>query len=280
MLEAMDKRTSVRTYAEEEPYRSLMESLERIVAKERKGPFGNRFRFTLIRVNDETVKEIGKLSSYGMIKKAPLYFGGYCDKNDRAIIDFGYCFEEAVLELTSLGLGTCWLGGSFDRGKIARLLDLPEGKIIPAISPIGLSAERKSITEALSRFVAGAKKRKPHNKILFSWGDGGELIPEDLENFPAPVDEVLEAVRFAPSAANKQPWRIVRQGDLFHLYCDPDKNYERLFRQFKIQLLDMGIALCHFLKASEELRWKGKFSYSDPHMENRNWIYVLSWKKV
>jgi len=280
MLEAMNKRISVRTYAEEEPSRSLMESLERIIAKERKGPFGNRFRFTLIRVNGETLREIGKLTSYGMIKKAPLYFGGYCDKNDRAIIDYGYCFAEAVLALTSLGLGTCWLGGSFDRGQVARILDLSEGTFIPAISPIGLSAERKSITETLSRFVAGAKKRKPPSKIFFSWGEEGELVPENLESFPAPVDEVLDAVRFAPSTANKQPWRIVRQGDLYHLYCDPDKTYERLFRSFKMQLLDMGIALCHFLKASEELRWKGKFSYSDPHRENSNWVYILSWKKV
>ncbi|MBB6482661.1 nitroreductase family protein [Spirochaeta isovalerica] len=280
MLDAMDKRTSVRTYLDEMPGSSLMESVEKIVTKQRKGPFGNRFSFTLISVNDETREEIGKLSSYGMIKNAPLYFGGYAENEEHAIIDYGYCFEEAVLELAAIGLGTCWLGGTFSRGKVARLLTLPEGKIIPAISPIGFSGEKMSLTEKISRFVAGSKNRKPHNKILFSWNTDGQLMPEDLEKYPAPVDEVIESVRFAPSASNKQPWRIVRQGDLHHLYCDLDKNYARLFRHFKIQLLDMGIALCHFLKASEELRWRGKFSYADPHLENSDWIYILSWKKV
>ncbi|MBN2658079.1 MAG: nitroreductase family protein [Spirochaetales bacterium] len=280
ILDAMDRRTSVRTYKEELPVSSTMERVEKIVAKERKGPFGNRCSFTLIRVNDETREEIGKLASYGMIKNAPLYFGGFSENEERALIDYGYCFEEAVLELTALGLGTCWLGGTFSRGKVARILDLPEGKIIPAISPIGLSGEKMSFTERVSRFVAGSKNRKPHNKILFSWGAEGQPLPEELINYPAPVDEIIEAVRFAPSASNKQPWRIVRQGDLHHLYCEFDKNYLRLFRQFKIQLLDMGIALCHLLKASEELRWRGKFSYSDPHLENEDWTYILSWKKV
>lgn len=277
MLDAMDKRISVRTYVSEVPGQNLMESIKRILSKKRKGPFGNIFAFTLIEVSNEASREIGKLSSYGMIKDAPLFFGGLSDSDDHSIIDYGYCFEEAVLELTSLGLGTCWLGGTFNRGTFSRFLNLPEGKIIPAVSPLGFSGEKMSFTERMSRFVAGSKNRKPHNRILFSCGTEGELVPESLENFPAPVDEVIEAVRFAPSASNKQPWRIVRQGNQYHFYCDFDKTYSRMFQHFKIQLLDMGIALCHFLKAAEELRWKGVFSYADPHLDSTGWSYILSW---
>ena len=280
MLNAMDNRASVRTYTNEKPGDYLMERVGYVLDKERKGPFGNRFRFSLIEANEESAREIGRLSSYGMIKNAPYYFGGYSNGDDHSIIDYGYCFEEAILELTALGLGTCWIGGTFNRSTVARYLNLPDGKVIPAISPLGFSGEKMSFTERVSRFVAGSKNRKPYEKILFSYSTDGSPVPETLEKFPTPVDEILEKVRLAPSASNKQPWRLVRQRDLIHLYCDFDKTYNRLFKHFKIQLLDMGIALCHFLKASEELRWRGKFSYSDPHLENVDWHYILSWKKV
>lgn len=278
MIEIMDRRISVRTYTAELPEGELYERIERILSRERKGPFGNRYTLTLIKVDEEADREIGKMSSYGVIRNARLYFGGCADPEDHSIIDYGYCFEEALLELTALGLGTCWLGGTFSRGYVARRLSLPEGKVVPAISPVGFSGEKRALADRISRFVARSKKRKSHGKILYLYGGEGELKPASLEDLPVPLDEIAEAVRYAPSASNKQPWRIIRQDDLYHFYCDYDKTYNRLFRHFRIQSLDMGIALCHFTKAAEELRWDGKFSYSDPRLHNMDWKYILSWK--
>lgn len=278
MIEIMEKRTSVRTYSRQMPERSVFEQMERIIARERKGPFGNKFTFSLFRSEGDDSQEIGKLTSYGMIKNASYYFGGYSGGDDRSLIDYGYCFEEVVLELTALDLGTCWLGGTFSRGYVANKISLPEGMVIPAISPVGLRGEKKSLTERASRLVAGAKNRKPHNKILFNYSSEEEFRPLDLHELPAPVDEIVEAVRFAPSASNKQPWRIVKQDDLYHFYGEYDRNYNRLFHHFRIQALDMGIALCHFRKGAEVLRLGGKFSYADPHFEGRDWTYILSWK--
>lgn len=278
LLEIIDRRISVRTYTGEVPGDELLDRIKRILHKERKGPFGSRHSFQLIDVNEKGSDEIGKMTSYGMIKNAGLYFGGYSDCDDRTIIDYGYCFEEVLLELTVLGLGTCWLGGTFGRGFVAEKLNLPDGKVIPAISPIGFSSEKRSVTEKITRFIAGSGNRKSHNKLFFSHSGDEVIVPAVLEDLRSPIDKILESVRFGPSASNKQPWRIVVNADVIHFFCDYNKTYNAMIKGFNIQSLDMGIALCHFTKAAEELRMRGRLSYSDPHFENTKWTYILSWK--
>lgn len=278
IIEVMEKRVSVRTYLKELPDPLLLERVKRIVEKKRRGPFGDYYSFSLFKGEEENSEEIVKMTSYGMIRNASLYFGGYSGSDERSLVDYGYCFEEVVLELTALELGTCWLGGTFSRGYVASVLSLPEGKIIPAISPVGISGEKRSIPDRISRFVAGSGKRKPLHRILYHASENGEIHPMGLADLDAPHDEILEMVRLAPSASNKQPWRIVRQGNMYHFYCEYDRNYNRFFHIFKIQSLDMGIALCHFTKSAEELRLGGTFSYADPHFDKTDWTYILSWK--
>ncbi|MBI9097949.1 MAG: nitroreductase family protein [Spirochaetaceae bacterium] len=273
----MDKRISVRTYSTTVPEGELFERIQRIIKKERKGPFGNRYSMTFMDIDKSSIEDLGKMTSYGMIKNARFYFGGYADGGDRAIIDYGYCFEEVLLELTDLDLGTCWVGGTFGRSFIASLLSLPEGKVIPAISPLGYPHEKRAFVEKLTRMLARSRRRKPLSKILFKQNDEEGLAPVHPEDLQSPLNEIFHAVQHGPSASNKQPWRIVMHNDMFHFYCDYNKTYNALIKGFHIQSLDMGIALCHFTKAAEELRLKGKFSYSDPKYEKVDWIYILSW---
>lgn len=278
LLEAMDRRISVRTYSDKVPERELFERIQRVIQKERKGPFGNRYKMTFMDINSEESLDLGKMTSYGMIKNGRYFFGGYCGGDDREIIDYGYCFEEVVLELSELELDTCWLGGTFGRGFISKMLSLPEGKVIPAISPVGYGRDKRSVVDTMSRLITGSRKRKAFSKLFFNQAGTRILEPVFSEDLRAPLNDVLEAVRFAPSASNKQPWRIVIHDDLYHFYCDFDKTYNALAKGFNIQSLDMGIALCHFTQAAEELRFRGTLSYSDPKFENIKWNYILSWK--
>ena len=277
-IERMDRRISVRTYSLDAPDGDLLSQIKRIVEKKRKGPFGKTYSLVLMDTKGESLSDIGKMTSYGVIKDARYYFGGYSDGDDRSIIDFGYCFEEILLELTALDLGTCWMGGTFGRGFISRMLSLPENKVIPAISPVGYSLEKRAFADKLTRFIAGSKNRKPHQKLFYNYAGEDSLQPVLLEEMRPPLGEILESVRSAPSASNKQPWRLIIQNNHYHFYWDFDSKYNSMIRGFNIQALDMGIALCHFTKAAEELRLGGKLSYSDPHFENVKWKYVLSWK--
>ncbi len=73
-------------------------------------------------------------------------------------------------------------------------------------------------------------------------------------NFDSPLEERsakelgifedLEAVRFAPSAVNKQPWRIVIDGRKAHFYEKHDKGF--LTPNYDLQKIDIGIALYNF----------------------------------
>lgn len=218
------------------------------------------------------------MTSYGIVKGASLYFGGYSDPDDKSLFDFGYCFQEALLELTSLDLGTCWLGGTFGRGYIARALSLPEGKVIPAISPIGISLKKRTATDKLVRFLAKSEKRKPHDQLFFSHSAKEGLKPLEMNDEKNQLDKILESIRFAPSASNKQPWRIIIQNETIHLYWDFDEKYNSMSKRMNIQALDMGIALCHLMKSSEDLQVNGSFSEADPLLDNVIWKYVASWK--
>ena len=58
-------------------------------------------------------------------------------------------------------------------------------------------------------------------------------------------------VRFAPSAVNKQPWRIIAVGDRYHFYEKKDNGYVGEATG-DLQKIDVGIALCHFVMGFEE----------------------------
>jgi hypothetical protein len=94
----------------------------------------------------------------------------------------------------------------------------------------------------------------------------GASAPGEADGFAA----VLEGVRMAPSASNKQPWRIVRTGADWHFYLQRTKGYGkgspifRLLRLTDLQRVDLGIALCHFELAAREAGLAGEWVLDEP----------------
>ena len=52
-------------------------------------------------------------------------------------------------------------------------------------------------------------------------------------------------VRWAPSAVNRQPWRVVMDGEKAHFYEKRSKGYVDA-SGWDLQKVDVGIAMCHF----------------------------------
>jgi len=98
-----------------------------------------------------------------------------------------------------------------------------------------------------------ADERKPASELFF---DRDFLIPLKEEN--PETAEALEMVRLAPSAVNRQPWRVVRKGNGYHFYLKHDKGYIGKATG-DLQKVDMGIALCHFLSGAP-----GEFRIENP----------------
>ena len=83
-------------------------------------------------------------------------------------------------------------------------------------------------------------------------------------------------VRWAPSAANKQPWRVVIKDDMVHFY---EKQSIRENMRGDVQKLDVGIALCHFDLMMESSEKKGRFVFENPGIETPDKTsYIVSYK--
>ena len=100
------------------------------------------------------------------------------------------------------------------------------------------------------------------------------LLSEEAGSLAFP----LEMVRLAPSASNKQPWRILLKDGDFHFYECKEPGYSDRF-PYDIQRVDMGIAAAHFDFSLKEKGIKGHFNrLSKPELElPENMEYVFSW---
>ena len=65
--------------------------------------------------------------------------------------------------------------------------------------------------------------------------------------------DALECIRLAPSAVNKQPWRVVTSKNAAHFYVKHDKGFTT--SDYDLQKIDIGIAMYNFEK---ELIEEGK----------------------
>jgi hypothetical protein len=183
--------------------------------------------------------------------------------------------EKNILYATSLGYGTCWVGGSFKRSNFALKINLDKDEILPAITPLGYFHDSKTMREGLIRYFARSNSRIPWEG-LFSYSMQG-LKLEKVEAGKYSV--VLESVRIAPSASNKQPWRIIKDNfkAVYHFFLNRTKGYDKLYKEIKLQNIDMGIAMCHFEMAATELRLKGRWKEKKPDGYTGEMEYIVSW---
>lgn len=269
------ERISVRAYdAGRAVSPELRARLLEVVAESRVGPLGNRVRIEQIDVDELAMSEARSLGTYGVITGARLYLVAAIENTASARVDVGYCLEKIILEATRLGLGTCWMGGTFRRANFARSVGAGDDEIIPVVTPVGYARKHKSLRERVLRRLAGSDQRRPWESMFFA-SDCETPLPRDGR-----FDAALACLRLAPSASNKQPWRIVAQGGGarfdFHLKRTP--RYNEMMRGIDLQMVDMGIAMCHFDLATVEAGSKGEFSRCSPAPAMDDAEYIASWQ--
>ncbi|HOW18041.1 MAG TPA: nitroreductase family protein [Phycisphaerae bacterium] len=273
LADAIRKRVSCRTYDDRVPDEETKRTLKDFFRENSRGPFGNALRFELIDLTEAERAELKTLGTYGVIRGAALYIAGAVRKGPRALEDYGYGMERNILYATSLGLGTCWLGGTLNRAGFARKIALAENELMPAISPVGCPAQKRTLTDRVFRFMAKSDRRKPWEDLFFDGRPGNPLTREQA----GPFAEALEAVRIGPSASNRQPWRVVREGAAWHFFLQRTPGYDKMTGEVKLQDVDMGIALCHFELAVSEPGIGGSWQQAKPGFDAGTWEHVTSW---
>jgi len=242
-------------------------------------PFSTHPRFVLVVPDEPGGQASGRIGTYGVIKNAPAYIAGAVRPGQFAFADFGYAFEGIMLAAVSGGLGTCWLGGTFDRAGVVKTLQPASDEIVPAISPVGEPSERRTFADSAIRAIAGSRNRKPWDKLFFN-GAFGHPLPASAAG---PWAAALEAVRQGPSASNKQPWRIVMTGAAvspeFHLFLDEDALYNNAIQGVRLQEMDIGIAMRHFEVAARVGKLPGSWGRlaEVPVSFGKPMIYYSSW---
>ena len=268
--EAVKARISVRTY-EDQPLSSEAKEQINAYIGTLSNPFSVDVSFRLLESKAAVNGE--KLGTYGVIKGAKDFIGATVPEGELALEALGYSFEKLILYTASLGLGTCWLGGTFKRSEFAKAMDVKDNELFPAISPIGYPFGKKRLVESLSRRIIKADLRKDWEALFFKNDFSQPLTQAEAGEFAFP----LEMLRLAPSAANKQPWRIIKTDNAYHFY--KTKALENSRASFDIQKVDIGIAACHFHLAALERNLPGKFEkLSAPDIRTpENQQYIFSW---
>lgn len=266
--ETAEKRKSVRTYLEKPLEIADKEKINAYISylAEEEIPFGAKIRIRLFDVDkDINAKDLG---TYGVIKNARTYLGVAVNETDDAMEAVGYVFEKLVLYAASIGLGTCWLGGTFNRGEFAKAMELQGDEFFPIASPIGYPAPKNHTIDKIMRKAIKADSRKPFESLFFDKSFANPLSKQEAGEFA----DILETVQLAPSAKNGQPWRILKDGNTFHFFEKRDIP----FSAHDIQRLDIGIAGCHFDLAAREKGVNSSLVHLENHPEESGLIYVFS----
>ncbi len=206
-----------------------------------------------------------------VIVGADVYLAGKMRRVLHAEEAFGYAFEKIVLFAESIGLGTTWIAGTMNRDAFERALSLEPGEVMPCVSPVGYPAKKMSLRETMMRKGVRADSRFAFEELFF---DGDLETPLTGEKAGA-FKDALEAVRLAPSAVNKQPWRVVVCGGNAHFYEKRSKGYVS-GDGWDIQKIDMGIALCHFELAAKECGLDVTFKIADPELRHGDDTFYIA----
>ena len=138
----------------------------------------------------------------------------------------GYYGQELILTAYSMGLGTCWIGGTYDRERCLHLI--PEAEELVCIAAVGCPASA----------AAGKPRRalKPLDELCAGW-----------ETAPDWFLAGMEAVRRAPSAMDRQGY--------FFTYRPDGSVRVRLRGAGPFALVDLGIAKRHFELGAHGGEW-------------------------
>lgn len=255
-------RKSVRTF-EKSPLRAEDRNMLSEYLTTLSNPFGVPVEFRILDTESEGV-------SSKVIVGAGTWLGAKVDRVPNCEAALGYEFEKFVLYAQSLGIGTVWLAATIDRPAFERAMEVAEGQVMPAVTPLGYPANKKSVRETLMRRALKADERLPFHDLFFQGGFSSPLTPVVAGEFQT----ALEMVRLAPSAGNKQPWRVVMCNDIAHFYEKKTMSDNPLG---DIQKVDIGIALAHFALVLEESGAEIRYFMEDPGLSvDEGLAYIVS----
>ena len=199
-------------------------------------------KFQLITDDPDPFKGFSK--SYGIFENPRNYMAAVVDTATPDVLErAGYFAEKFTIKAVELGLGTCFVGGTYNDKTVKA--QLRAGEKVLFLVLLGFGKEK-------SRFLAKVMMNMVHRKQM-----DAKSFFEPQSEYDRAVEECgnlregLEAVACAPSALNKRPVRIfLTDKDGEKIPC------ARVDASNPKNLIDLGIAKFNFNFATEtECEW-------------------------
>ena len=222
-------RTSQRSYLPDPISRRQQEELQKAIdsCNQRSG-----LRVQLVCGHPEPFAGLRK--SYGLLKGVHSYLVLAGPAADPDLAEkCGYYGEELVLTAVAMGLGTCWLGGTYDRESCLRRLK--EGEELICVAAVGHTPEERGGREKL---IALAAKRKSKSQ---------SELARNMSGAPSWFMSGIASVQRAPSARNRQGYRFLWQKD--------GTVQAQVTEHNEFSMVDLGIAKYHFELGAHGGQW-------------------------
>lgn len=247
-LELLQSRHSVRAFTDEPVPAPLLNKLKAVVTMINTHQQG--LKFQVITDDPEPMKTFS--SSYGSFKNPRNYVAAVVDTAVENVYErAGYFAEQFVIKAVELGLGTCFVGATFNSGKVKA--QLRAGEKVAFIVLFGFPLGKEKL---LSRLTTKFAHRK--TMVAADFFKPKEGAPQAMSMFPD-LKLGLEGVACAPSWMNKRPVRVFLKGEGENAVpCAgvEEENYKTL--------IDLGIAKFNYNYATTtECSWGNGASLVD-----------------
>ena len=144
----------------------------------------------------------------------------------------GYYGESMVLLIQRMGMGSCWVAGTYNRKKVKAAL--APGERLVCVIPFGHVKPEPTIREKMLAKTIKRRRKKVRDMLV---ADGR---PENW------VVYGVRAATHAPSAMNRQPVRFIYEDGLVSAVVKQEEETD---------LIDLGIAKLNFEAGAERGHW-------------------------
>ncbi|MCL2234194.1 MAG: hypothetical protein FWC02_00770 [Firmicutes bacterium] len=177
-------------------------------------------------------------------KKAKYCIGFYSEEKPLALENIGFIGQQLDLILQSLGISTCWWGMKKPKKEFKQV----EGLECFITMMAGMSAKQGEREYPKDFKRKSAADIVINNMMKMSASEISDVISYN----GVASNNLIEAVRVAPSAVNRQPWLIENIGDKYNFYLRNSNNPLDMIIG-DMRNIDLGIAVAHlFVQAKSD----------------------------
>ena len=225
--EAIQARHSVRKYLDKPIEMEKIEAIQKCIDLcNREGGV----HFQLVTNEPKAFRNGVDWPKYGKFEGVNNYIAIIAPKGNDGSVIAGYYGEKLVLLIQTLGMNTCWVGGTFK--KVREDYTIGTGEDLKCVISLGYGATQ-GVQHSQKKTFADVALNKTASPTLPDWFVQG-----------------VEAALLAPTAVNQQKFRFILHDD----------NHVEAVAKFSLigySHLDLGIAKYHFeVGAGDNFTWK------------------------